>query len=265
MVQPQQHKNVEGVAEPPVGSIGLHSVVCSLLFSQRLRVLCFFIFQWVSILIKISTCMRSPCKSLFISFHEWDLPLQCCEPLVGIQCPWPALPPPHALSHTTSLWTCSHPGGPSLPVSSMDVSPCSCPLAVGLLPRLSLLLTGWLPRFMFTSVLRWVSIRCIYQALFPDFHAHLSHAPRSPHQMCHETAALRSPLTATGFSSAGFLLNVLLMGPFLPVPITILQAPSFPTLITPETPFLASSLLPPPSSPQCRQNQLSKECLLETR
>ena len=45
MVQPQQHKNVEGVAEPPVGSIGLHSVVCSLLFSQRLRVLCFFIFQ----------------------------------------------------------------------------------------------------------------------------------------------------------------------------------------------------------------------------
>lgn len=131
----------------------------------------------------------------------------------------------------------------------MDVSPCSCPLAVGLLPRLSLLLTGWLPRFMFTAVLKRVSIRYIYQALFPDFHAHLSHAPRSPHQMCHETAALRSPLTATGFSSAGFLLNLLLMGPFLPVPITILQAPSFPTLITPETPFLAASLLHPPALP----------------
>ena len=176
-------------------------------------------FQWVFILIKISTWMWSLRTSLFISFHEWDLPLQCCEPLVGVQCRWPALPPQHGISHATSPRVYSHPGGRSLPVSSMDVSPCNCPLGVGLLPRLSLLLSGWLPRFMFCAEM---GIRCIYQALFPDFHAHLSHAPRSPHQMCRETSAPRSPLTAPGFSSAGFLLNLLLMGPFLPSP-----SPSF--------------------------------------
>ena len=235
MVQPQQHKNVEGVAEPPVGSMGLHSVVCPLLFSQRLRVLCFFIFQWTSILIKISTCMWSLCKSSFISFREWDLPLRCCGPLVGIQHPWPALLPPHALSYTTCPWIYSHPGSPSLPVSSMDVSPCSCPLAVGLLPRLSVLLTGWLPRFMFTAVLKWASIRYIYQALFPDFHAHLSHAPRSPHQMRllpwgHLSLQLAFPLLAFSWISSWWVLFFLSPSPSFrhhPFPPWLLQRPPF--------------------------------------
>lgn len=204
-------------------SCGVHwitSVVCPPLFSQHLRVFCFFIFQWVFILIKISTWTWSLCKSLFISFHEWDLPLQCCEPFVGIQCHWPPLPPQHAISHTASPRVYSHRGGRSLPGSSMDISPCNCPLGGGLLPRLALLLTGFFLRFTFTSVLRWVS-GVFIKLCFLIFMLTCPMPPGRPTRCVVNISALRSPLTATGFSSAGCLLNLLLMGPLLPIPITI--------------------------------------------
>ena len=176
---------------------------------------------------------------------------------MGIQCHWPPLQPQHAISHTASPWVYSHPGGRSLPGSSADVSPCNCPLGGGLPPRLALL-TGCLPRFTFTSVLRWVS-GVFIELCFLIFMLPCPLLPGRPPDvsqcLCPEVTSRCSWL---------FLCR---LSPESPPDGPIASCPHhhpFPPWLLQRPPFWPLVSCLPPSSPQCRQNQLSKERLLET-